>query len=138
MSDDLTELTRDDLLEYVTAVEDQLHIFRSEVRRLDELVLKARAVVAQKINQWQCGNKIITPEQNMREHLKSEQEKRRLRAAGLLPTREQPAVANSMIDHMRAPGPIGPNSAAYYRQRNGFNRGAFPRQARGVKLPSQR
>lgn len=139
MSEDLQAVGTDDLLGFVAAIEEKMHEFRSEVQRLDREVVKARVVLSEKISAWQLGgHPKMTHAELVKDYCASETEKRQLRKEGLLPSREQPVIANSVIDRMRAPAPIGPNSAAYHRQRNGFNRGAYPRQAKGVKLPSER
>jgi len=85
----------------------------------------AKAVLAAAIMQWQTGQKAYSQQDLIRDHLRSEQEKRRRLIEGGVPPQVK-IVGKSAIDRARAYSrDNSPEGAARSRMLNGMSRGAF-------------
>ena len=92
---------------------------------------KARAKLANAITVWQTGLPPYTQEQLVRDHLRSEQEKRRQRIEGGIPPEYKP-VGKSALDRAAAYSrDHTPEGAVRSRMQIGARRGAFPKSMQG-------
>jgi len=97
-------------------------------RRAKEAAAKARAVLAAAIAEWRDGAPPYTQEMLLRDHLRSEQEKRKARIEGGGAQMPAPRVGRSYIDKAAAYGrDASPEGHVRSRMQNGgSHRGAFP------------
>jgi hypothetical protein len=88
--------------------------------------MKAQAKLADAITAWQNGQEPYTQENLIRDHLRSEQEKRRMRIEQGVPPQAK-IVGNSALDRAAAYGKDNsPEGFVHSRMQAGRRRGAFP------------
>jgi hypothetical protein len=115
----------------ILKAQNRLGEARIVIQRRRDATAKARAALATAITVWQCGLPPYSREQLVRDHLRSEQEKRRQRIEGGIPPEVKP-VGKSAIDR-RAAYSTDNSAEGFARKRNaveggdGARRGAFPK-----------
>jgi hypothetical protein len=117
-------LTLDETLETIDKLENALHAARTERMAADRALVQARGRMAEAITLWQTGGRKITWEQNAREYVKAELEKRRAIAEGRLIPRVTPLKQRSYIDRVAASG-VGGDASDFARKR--ITQGRFGR-----------
>jgi hypothetical protein len=119
--------------------EDALGLARQELREAREAVADTRAEVAKRLADYNAKVPVISREQNVREHIASENARRKAVAEGCAQPTERAKPGPSHIDRAAYYGRHGDaNDRVRSRFRNGgYHRGAYTLQG-GVNLDPRR
>jgi hypothetical protein len=129
-------VTRAEIQTQIRDLENELIPARGELLHLQETQRRMRAVVAQRVIEWQTkGRPPMTREELVREHIKSEQQRKADIAEGRIEPPRRGAVGRSAVDQMAAA-----TAGGNFRAGGGlaFRRGATTQRGRRVRLPSER
>ncbi len=124
-------LTAQEANRAVLDAQNRLGESRIQINLARDKTKRARAKLAAAITAWQEGAPPYTQEQLVRDHLRSEQEKRRQRIEGGIPPEYKP-VGKSALDRAAAYSrDHTPEGAVRSRMQIGARRGAFPKSMQG-------
>jgi hypothetical protein len=110
----------------ILKAQNRLGEARIRLQHARDARMKAQGKLADAITAWQNGQEPYTQENLIRDHLRSEQEKRRVRIEQGVPPQAK-IVGNSAVDRAAAYGKDNsPEGFVHSRMQAGRRRGAFP------------
>ena len=114
--------------------EDALGQARVELRLARQAVTDARATVAKRLADYNAAVPVITPEENARQYIASEQARKQAAMDGRAPPQQRARPGKSYIDRAAFWGTHGgADDAVRSNFRNGgYRRGAFPKHMMGA------
>ncbi len=141
-----SDITQAEALEALGALTERLLVVKRDHRSAMDNERLARGALADAISRWQCGGVRLTPEQNARDFIRSEQLKRKARAEALAamgPSGPQRSIIDRMGEYQKHGDA---NDFARKQMETGHRRGSVPMsalqsmraRARRAKPPSER
>jgi len=113
----------------ILKAQNRLGEARIRVQRARDAKMKAQGALADAITAWQNGQEPYSQENLIRDHLKSEQEKRRQRIEGGIPPQVKPRGGSAIDIAAAYSKDNSPEGFTRSRMQNGRSRGAFSKIA---------